>query len=277
MRTLHWNRVLLTVCALLVVAFFWAWRRGAPTVATVAMAERAGLEIEHVASLSRPAAEEVTSARALAAGEWEIAAGHWRALFDGYSVPFMVGPATERLDVDLGPDQLPEGFVPVAPGPYLVWPDGRQEETRTFCAAARHEVTRDEFAAFLAAVEKDGLERWASDEERAAFPGGLKGYGTRQDLQLDRQRDGENLPVARVSWYAANAYCRWLTATRGGGAWRFRLPTAREWDKLARGTDARRHPWGNDAAPIPVLNLGLGVVDVGAHPELASPYGLLHM
>jgi formylglycine-generating enzyme required for sulfatase activity len=54
----------------------------------------------------------------------------------------------------------------------------------------------------------------------------------------DYKRFGQpDQPVVQVNWFEANAFCRWLTKTFGGGVWTFGLPTEAEWEKVARGPD----------------------------------------
>jgi formylglycine-generating enzyme required for sulfatase activity len=192
-----------------------------------------------------------------------------------------LGDPRFRADAWFLPDDPLLGFVEVPAGSFRM--GSEENESGAFDdETPRHELTLPPYligrfpvtvAQFRAFVEDRG--------QTSEQPESLRGPG--------------NHPVVHVTWHEAIAYCRWLTTklgasndtppelrrlVRGDGIdrpWQVMLPSEAEWEKAARGTDARVYPWGNNADPERAnyddTRIG-GTSAVGCFPAGASPYGV---
>jgi len=177
----------------------------------------------------------------------------------------------DRKGVDLDANGLPDIDWVTVPGGEFIYQDGERRRTESF-RIARYPVTNAQFRAFLEADDGYRDERWWRDLAHPA-------RSPRQPWW-----DIPNHPREMVSWFEAMGFCAWLSDKTG---LEVRLPTEWEWERAARGTDARVYPWGGEyEAGSANINETLGEAGphhlartsaVGIYPQGASPQGVLDL
>ncbi len=128
---------------------------------------------------------------------------------------------------------------------------------------SRYPVTVRNYATFVAEGGYGDAELWA--------PSGWAWIENESITEPDgwtAQLRFPNRPVTRVSWFEADAFCRWARGT---------LPSEAQWEYAARGDQGRPFPWG-DAAPSAQHAAFAGRLrhasPVGVYPLGASPEGV---
>jgi formylglycine-generating enzyme required for sulfatase activity len=128
-------------------------------------------------------------------------------------------------------------------------------------------VTNEQFARFLTALQPGSalMGLWVYALPHITTP-------SREGQPFGVESGFERHPAVHVTWFGAEAYCRWA---------KLRLPTEVEWEKAARGMDARLFPWGDewhdDFLRWHRGDRGEPTVEVDAHLDGRSPYGILQM
>jgi formylglycine-generating enzyme required for sulfatase activity len=154
------------------------------------------------------------------------------------------------------PPTAPEGMVHVPGGTFKMGSDGGDQYEKP-----AHEVTVAPFYIDKFEVTCEEYQRFVDAKKYPAPAGWRNG---------NYPEGSARLPV-EVSWREANAYAKWAGK---------RLPTEKEWEFAARGTDGRLYPWGNEWKAEAVNAKGTGpgrLTEVGLRPAGASPFGAFDM
>ena len=124
-------------------------------------------------------------------------------------------------------------YVEVPGGLYPYGDKAETVEIKAPFLLGKYPVTNSQYRAFLEDGGYARREYWSD----AGWAWRQKEEATEPTSWRDRRWNGPNQPVVGVSFWEAEACCRWA-----GG----RLPKEREWEAAARGPEGVVYPWGND-------------------------------
>ncbi len=174
----------------------------------------------------------------------------------------------------------------------------KQQETLPDLYVAKYTVTNRlyrQFISYLHTGKTSGdyalpLESYkqrllAMAESDTGFSGYLKGEKDIANLftsyyNNDKRFNKDDQPVMGVTWYAAKAYCLWLSLLENNSCDLYRLPSEMEWEYAAAGKENRSYPWGEKEPSKLLANYNEhegATTPVGRYPEGATPEGLYDM
>ena len=200
---------------------------------------------------------------------------HAPATIEVAAGPFLMGSNRSEKEYGYQLDELAYGHSVTRKNEWYEDEVEKRPVTLPLFRITKTPITNEEYAAFIAET---------GHEAPGVRPDIWKSYGLihpyKRTLKFQWKdnkppKDHLDHPVVLVSHKSAEAYARWLSE-KSGTIWR--LPSATEWEKAARGPDGYVFPWGNkfDAAKLNSHDQGpFETVAVGQYPEGASPYGLL--
>lgn len=168
----------------------------------------------------------------------------------------------------------------VSAGPFMMGSNENDDEMPVHSrdvaefSMARYPVTNAQYRLFLDAGGY-GEEQWWSE---AGWQWVIAHDVKQPEFWTNETWNRDTQPVVGVSWYEAEAFCRWAAHVT---AQPVRLPTEAEWEKAARGKDRRDYPWGNQEPDENRCNFSYNVqktTPVGQYSPLGdSPYGCSDM
>ncbi|MDB4584330.1 SUMF1/EgtB/PvdO family nonheme iron enzyme [Draconibacterium sp.] len=141
--------------------------------------------------------------------------------------------------------KYPEGrdddkkFIPIQGGEYVL--DGLGQRDLPDFQISKYPVTNKWYQEFIDDNGYANEKYWSKDGlfwlKENNYKRSEKGAAYDNPFQHPAQ------PVVRISWFEAQAFCRWLSEKEKGT---YRLPSESEWQAAAAGKNKRIYAWGNE-------------------------------
>ena len=123
-------------------------------------------------------------------------------------------------------------WVTVEPGNYVFGDDNQPFRIDKTFGLSKFPVTNAQFAGFVREGYSD-----ASFWHPTGWQWRCKSSINEPHFWNDAEWNGPTQPVVGISWWEADAFCRWA---------KVRLPTEHEWEAAARGPRGFVYPWSNE-------------------------------